>query len=74
MVLMRVVVLIDSAYLSMNGVAIHGWNMPLVGKTSNKMYRIVLEKFLPSIDMLSIYEWKADIHGWGKPPIECNIH
>ncbi len=47
--------------------------MPLVGETSDEMYGMVLWKFLLSMDIPSIHGWKADIHGWQDPWVECNI-
>ncbi len=59
---------------SMEIPAIHGWNMLLVGETSDEMYRMVLWKFLLSMDIPSIHGWKADIHGWQDPWVECNTY
>ena len=47
--------------------------MPLVVKDRDEMYGMVLWEFLLSMDGRDFHGWKADIYGWGNPPMACII-
>ena len=44
-----------------------------VVKASDEMYRRILCKFLPSMEIISVHEWSLFIYGWWDSLLECSI-
>lgn len=41
----------------MDSIAVHGWQAPLVVRSSDEMYGMVPSKSLPSVDFPSLHGW-----------------
>ena len=64
-----VIVMINSAYYlsmalpSIDSIVIHGWQAPLVVKSSDETYGIIPSKSLPSMDTPSTHGWRISTRG-----------